>query len=175
MLASIEVHCDLRISDLYWLSFSSAIRKLLYARWIAAIILIFLVALGTRYIAFVALLLLPPSLYLLLGALIFVAVISPYLRSRAFVRATMGMSNMLSCTIGPHGVDVRREGSQVHYDWGAVRIAKQTSNLILISFDGHSALVIPKRCFANSQQLNDVRSMIAAHAKVKVKERDYWP
>jgi hypothetical protein len=174
MIPSIEVDADLRIRDIYWLFFSNAIRKLTYARWILAIVLIFLVALGTRYIAFVALLLLPPFLYLLLGALIFVAVILPYLRSRAFVRATMGTSNTLSCTIGPRGVDVRRGGSSSHYDWETVRKAKQTSSLILIFFDPHSALVIPKRCFASSQQLNDARSVISAHAKSKVKERDYW-
>jgi hypothetical protein len=170
----VEVHSDLRIGDLYWLFFSNAIRKLIYARWVVAIALIILVALGTQYIAFVALLLLPPFLYLLLGGLIFVAAVSPYLRSRAFVRAAMGASRTLSCTIGPQGVDVRRPGSQAHYDWVAVRSAKQTSSLILIYLDGHSALVIPKRCFANSQQLSDVRSVVAAHAKSKVKQRDYW-
>ncbi len=175
MLSSIEVQFDLRIGDLYWLFFSNAIRKLIYARWAVAIVLIFLIALGTRYIFFVALLLVPPFLYLLIGGLIFAAVILPYLRSRAFLRSTMGASNTLSCTIGPQGVDVRRGGSQAHYDWRAVRNAKQTSTLILIFFGGHSALVIPKRCVASSQQLNDIRSMIAARAKSKVKERDYWP
>jgi hypothetical protein len=175
MLPSIEVHSDLRIGDLYWLFFSNAIRNLIYTRWIVAIVLILLVALGTQYIAFVALLLLPPFLYLLLGGLIFVAAVLPYLRSRAFVRATMGTSSTLSCKIGLQGVDVRRQGSQAHYDWGAVRNAKQTSSLILIYVDGHSALVIPKRCFASSQQLNDVRSIVAAHAKSRVKQRDYWP
>jgi hypothetical protein len=175
MPPSIDVLSDLRIGDLYWLFFSNAIRELIYARWVVAMVLILLVALGTQYIAFVALLLLPPFLYLLLGGLIFVAVVLPYLRSRAFVRATMGSSTTLSCTIGPRGVDLRRQGSQAHYDWETVRNAKQTSSLILIYFDGHSALVIPKRCFASSQQLNDVRSIVAAHAKSRVRQRDYWP
>lgn len=175
MLPPIEVHSDLRITDIYWLFLSNAIRKLVYARWVLAIALILLLALGTQYIALVALLLLPPFLYLLLAALIFAAVVLPYLRCRAFVRGTMGTSSALSCTIGPHGVDVRRGGSQAHYDWEAVRYAKQTSSLILMSFNGHSALVIPKRCFASSQQLNDVRSIVAAHAKSRAKQRDYWP
>jgi hypothetical protein len=175
MNSSIEVHSDLRIGDLYWLFFSNAIRKLIYARWILTLVLILLVAVGTQYIAFAAFLLVPPLVYLLLGGLLFVTFILPFLRSRAFVRATMGTSNSLSCTIGPNGVDVRRQGSQAHCDWEALRKAKQTSKLILIFFDGHSCLVIPKRCFANSQQLNEVRSMIVPHAKSKVKERDYWP
>jgi hypothetical protein len=171
----IEVHSDLRIADLYWLFFSSGIRKLIYARWVLAVVLIFLVALGTQYVAFIALLLLPPFLYLVLGGLVFVAVVLPYIRSRAFVRATMGPSGTLSCAIGPAGVDVRRRDSQVHYDWGAVRGAKQTSSLILIYVNGHAALVLPKRCFANSQQLKDVRSIVAAHTKSRLKKRDYWP
>src|ERR1700722_4392011 len=145
MLPLIEVHSDLRIGDLYWLFFSNAIRKLIYARWVVAIVLILLAALGTQYLALVALLLLPPFLYLLLAGLIFIAVVLPYIRSRAFVRATMGESSTVSCAIGPQGVDVRRRNSQAHYDWGAVRNAKQTSSLILIYFDGHSALIIPKR------------------------------
>jgi len=90
MLPSIEVRSDLRIGDLYWLFFSNSIRKLTYARWVVAIVLVFLVALGTQYIAFVA-------------------------------------------------------------------------------------LVIPKRCFASSQQLNEARSIIKANVKSKVKQRDYWP
>ena len=171
----IEVHSDLRIGDLYWLFFSNAVRKLIYARWVLAVVLILLVALGTQYVAFVALLLLPAFLYLVLGGLVFVAVVLPYIHSRAFVRATMGASGTLSCAIGPLGVDVRRRGSQAHYDWGAVRKAKQTSNLILIYVDGHAAIVIPKRCFANSQQLKDARSIVAAHAKSKEKKPDYWP
>jgi len=175
MLPSIEVRSDLRIGDLYWLFFSNSIRKLTYARWVVAIVLVFLVALGTQYIAFVALLLLPPFPYLLLGGLIFVATVLPYLRSRAFVRATVGPSGTLWCTIGPQGVDVKRQDSQAHYDWGAVRGAKQTSSLILIYADGYSALVIPKRCFASSQQLNEARSIIKANVKSKVKQRDYWP
>ena len=174
MLPSIEVLSDLRIGDIYWLFFSNAIRKLIYARWVLAIVLILLVGLETQYVSFVALLLAPPFLHLLLGGVIFVAVVLPYLRSRAFVRGTMGTSSTLSYTIGPQGVDVRG-GSQAHYDWGAVRNAKQTSSLILLYVDGHSALVIPKRCFASPQQLNDVRSTIAAHAKSRVKQRDYWP
>ena len=175
MNSSIEVHSDLRIGDLYWLFFSNAIRKVIYARWILTLALVFLVAVGPQYIAFAAFLLVPPLVYLLLGGLLFVTFILPFLRSRAFVRATMGTSNTLSCTIGPHGIDVRRQSSQAHYDWEAIRKAKQTSKLILIFFDGHSCLVIPKRSFANSQQLNEVRSMIVPYAKSKVKERDYWP
>lgn len=172
---SVEVHSNLRAGDLYWLFFSNAVRKLIYARWIVVMVLIVLVALGTRYIVFVAVLLLPPFLYLLLGGIIYVAVVLPYLRSRSFVRATMGTSNTLSCAVGPQGIHVQRQGSQAHHDWTTVRNAKQTSSLILIYFDGHSALVIPKRCFASSQQLDDFRSVVATHAKSKVKQRDYWP
>lgn len=175
MVPSVEVQFSLQAGDLYWLSFSNTIRKLTYARWILATILIILIALGTQYVAFVALLLLPPFLYVLLAGLTYLVAVLPYLRSRAFARATMGTSSTLSCVIGPQGIDVRRQGSKSHYDWATVRNAKQTSSLILLYFDGHSALVIPKRCFATPQQLDDFRSIVATYAKSRVKQRDSWP
>ena len=174
MVSSVEVQSDLRAGDLYWLSFSNAIRKLTYARWTLFTVLIILAALGTRYIAFVALLLLPPFLYLLLGVLTYLAIVLPYLRSRAFARATMGTSSTLSVAIGSQGIDIRRQGSKSHYDWATVRNAKQTSSLVLLYFDGGSALVIPKRCFATPQQLNDFRSIVGTCATSRVKQRDYW-
>lgn len=175
MAPCFEVQIDLQAGDLYWLMFSNAVRKLLYARWIVAMTLIALVALGTQYVIFVAFLFLPPFIYLLIAGLVYVALILPYLRSRAVVRTTMGSSNTISCAIGSRGVEVRRQGSQAHYEWATVRNAKQTSNLFLLYFDGHSALVIPKRCFASSQQLHDFRSVIATYVKSKVKPRDYFP
>jgi len=171
MVPCLEVRFDLQTGDLYWLIFSDAIRKLTYARWILAIALIILVALGTQYVTLLAVLLLPPVIYLLVGGLIYAALVLPYLRSRAVVRATMGTSSTASCAIGPQGVDVRRQGTQAHYDWAIVRNAKQTSSLILIYFDGHSALVIPKRCFASSQQLHDFRSIVATYVKSVVSQR----
>ena len=140
-----------------------------------AVVLILLVAIGTQYVAFVAVLLMPPYLDVLLAGIVFAAIVVPYLRSREFVRATFGASGTLSCAVGPQGVEVSRRDSRAHYDWQAVRKAKQTSKLILLYVDGHSALAIPKRCFANSQHLDDFCSLVAAHAKSKAKKRDYWP
>lgn len=48
-LPSIEAHLNLRIGELYWLYFASAVRKLTHARWLVGIALIFLVALDARY------------------------------------------------------------------------------------------------------------------------------
>ena len=173
MVPSPEVHLDLRAGDLYWLMFSDSVRKLTYARWTLALVIIVLVALGTQYVAVLAVLFLPPFTYLLVTALICVALVLPYLRSRAVVRATMGRSSTVSCAVGPQGVDVRRQGLQAHYDWANVRNAKQTSGLILIYFDGHSALIIPKRCFASSQQLHDFRAIVATYVKSRPKLRDH--
>lgn len=170
MFPSIEMQSDLRIGDLYSFFLSNAIRKLFNARRVVVVVLIVLVALGTRYVVLVARLFQPPLLYLLLGGLIFVAIVLPYLRSRAFIRTTMGTSSSLSYTFGPHGVDVVRQGWQAHLEWARVRNTRQTSSLILIYVHGHSTLVIPKRCFADSQQLNNVRSIIAAHAKSRMKQ-----
>jgi hypothetical protein len=44
---SIDVRVDLKIGDVYNVYFSSALWKLMYGRWILAIVFIFLLALGT--------------------------------------------------------------------------------------------------------------------------------
>jgi len=46
MVPSLEVRFNLQTGDLFWLMFSDAIRKLTYARWILAIAVVILVALG---------------------------------------------------------------------------------------------------------------------------------
>jgi YcxB-like protein len=168
----VEVHFDLRTSDLYWLAFSSSIWKLTYARWIAATVLIVLVAVGLDRAPIVRLLLL--LLFVTPALLVYTAIIRPYFSSRSFARATMGASPMLMCVIGPQGVDIHRGEARSHYDWEAVRYAKQTSSLVLIYFEGHSTLVIPKRCFENTRRLDDFRAVIAECAKFKARSRDSW-
>jgi len=79
MVPSLEVRFDLQTEDLFWLMFSDAIRKLTYARWVLVIALVILVALGSQYITILAVLLLPPFMYLLLGGLIYVALVLPIL------------------------------------------------------------------------------------------------
>jgi hypothetical protein len=46
-MQSIDVRVDLKIGDVYNVYFSSALWKLMYGRWILAIVFIFLLALGT--------------------------------------------------------------------------------------------------------------------------------
>ena len=175
MVQLIEVHSDLRISDLYRLFFHERDSKTDLCEMGSDHRFNPSRCLGNTICRFCS----PPH-----GASVpvpfarrpyFRSCCLAYLRSRAFVRATMGASSTLSCAIGQLGVDVRRHGSQAHYDWEAVRNTKQTSSLIVIYVDGLSTLVIPKRCFASSQQVDEVRSIIAAYAKSKVKKHDYWP
>ena len=52
MVPSLEVRFDLQTGD--WLVSSGAIRKLTYARWILALALVILVALGTQYVTVLA-------------------------------------------------------------------------------------------------------------------------
>jgi hypothetical protein len=172
MVSSHEVHLDLRTSDLYRLMFFDSVRKLIYARRMVALAIVVLIALGAQYPAVLGPLFLPSFKYLLVAGLIFVAVALPYLRSRTIVRTAMGTSSTVTCAVGPLGVEVRRQGSQKRYDWAKVRNAKQASGLVLIYLDGHSTIIIPKRCFASSQQFDDFRAIVAAHVKSKPKSPD---
>jgi len=146
---SIEFQTDLRISDIYWLYFSGAIRRMHYGRWILAIIFMVALALGADRLVSLKPLLEPPLAYLLLGLFLYLALARPYVRSRSFVRQTMGTERTASYLLNESGIEVRHLQSQSHYDWSAVRLSKQTSGLILLYFEENSALVFPKRCFAS--------------------------
>ena len=131
-------------------------------------VLIVLLALRAERLVVLALFVAFP---LVTGMLIFFVIVRPYVRSRSFVRNALGTGETISYLLGHRGVDVRRQDSQLHYDWPALRQAKQTSGLLLLYFEGASALVFPKRCFVNHQQLVDVRSLIADRLKSKRKPR----
>lgn len=174
-LHSIEIQTDLKISDIYWLYFYGAIRRMLCGRWILAIILMVVVALGAERLAFIRPLLEPPLVYILLGLLLYLALVRPYVRSRSFVRQTMGTEATASYQLSEAGIDIYHSQSQRHYDLSGIRKAKQTSSLIVLYFAGNSALVFPKRCFASPQQLSSARAMIASHVKREMKDFGSWP
>jgi YcxB-like protein len=174
-LHSIEFQTDLKISDIYWLYFYGAIRQMLYGRWILAIILMVVVALGAERLAFIRPLLEPPLVYFLLGLLLYLALVRPYVHSRSLVSQTMGTEGAASYLLSEAGIDIRFSKSQLHHEWSAIRMAKQTSSLILLYLEGGSALVFPKRCFGNPQQLSDARAIIAAHVKSRKKLPYIWP
>jgi hypothetical protein len=165
---SIEVRTDLKITDLYWLFLGDAIWRATYGRWIVALVLIVLLALRAERLVVLVLFLASP---LVIGMLVYFALVRPYIRSRAFVRNALGTGEMVSYLLNDRGVDVRRQNSQLHYDWPALQRAKQTSGLLLLYFEGNSALVLPKRCFVNHQQVVDARSLVADRLKSKNKPR----
>jgi len=171
----IEFRTDLRVGDIYWLYFANTIRRMLYGRWILAIVLVVALALGFDRLGFLRPLLEPPFAYFLLALLLYLALARPYVRSRSFVRQTMGTGGTASYLLSAAGIDIRHSRSQSHHDWSAVRLAKQTSGLILLYFEGDSALVFPKRCFASPQQLSDARGIIATHVKRSMKVSGSWP
>jgi hypothetical protein len=169
---SIEVRTDLKITDLYWLFLGDAIWRATYGRWIVAMVLIVLLALRAERLVVLALFVASP---LVIGMLVYFVLVRPYIRSRAFVRNALGTGETVSYLLNDRGVDVRRQNSQLHYDWPALQRAKQTSGLLLLYFEGNSALVLPKRCFINHQQLVDARFLIADRLKLKSKPRGPSP
>ncbi len=173
--SSIEFQTELRIGDIYWLYFSNAIRRMHYGRWILAIVLIVLLALSAERLAFLTPILEPPLVYLLLGLLLYLALVQPFVRSRSFIRQTMGTAGTASYILNETGIEIRHPESQSHYDWATVRLAKQTSGVIILYFEGNSALVFPKRCFASPAQLSQARAIIATHVTQRPKPPYSWP
>lgn len=173
--SSIQFQTDLRIADIYWLYFSNVIRRMHYGRWILAIVLILLLALSAERLAFIRPLLEPPLIYLLLGLLLYLALVRPYIRSRSFIRQTMGAAGTASYVLSEAGIEIRHPMSRSHYDWASVRLAKQTSSVIILFFEPNSALVFPKRCFASLEQLSQARAIIATHVTQRPKPPYSWP
>jgi hypothetical protein len=169
---SLEVRADLRISDLYWLFLSDGIWKATYGRWIVTMVLIVLLAIGVERWPVVALFVASPLVF---GVLVYFVLVRPYIRSRSFVRNALGNEETVSYLLSGRGIDVRRQNSQLHYDWPALQRAKQTSGLLLLYLEGNVTLVLPKRCFVNHQQLCDARALIADRLKSKSKTRDPLP
>ena len=145
-----------------------------YGRWILAIVFVVALGLGAERLAFLRPLLEPPLGYLLLGLLLYLAFARPYVRSRSFVRQTVSTEGPAFYRLSEAGIDIRHSRTQSHHDWSAFRRAKQTSGLILLYLEGDSALVFPKRCFANPEQLSDARVIIATHVRRKEKVSGSW-
>jgi len=56
----------------------------------------------------------------------------------------MGTERTASYLLNESGIEVRHLQSLSHDDWSAVRLAKQTSGVILLYFEENSALVFQK-------------------------------
>jgi YcxB-like protein len=172
---SIEFQTDLRIGDIYWLFFAGAIRRMTYGRWILAMVFVVALALGEDRLGFLRPLLEPPLAYLLLGLLLYLAFVRPFVRSRSFIRQTMGIAGKASYVLSETGIEIRHPESQSYCDWAAVRLAKQTSGVIILFFEGNRSLVFPKRCFASPAQLSKARAIIATHVTQRPKPPYSWP
>lgn len=103
--------------------------------------------------------------YVELVVLLYSICVRPYLVSRAVIRTSGGRNYTNSYVFSEEGVVVRRDHYEAHYDWAAIRRAKQTAHLLVLYTDSSLAIILPKRCFASPQQLNELRAILAEKVK----------
>lgn len=167
----IELQTQVKISDLYEVYFRWALSKMWYGRMGLAIALIILFGLWEGSVEFVRPLLEPPLLYVIVCVLLYSILLKPYLISRALIETSNGGTRTVSYVFSENGVDIRRGGYEGHYDWAAIRRAKQTPHLVVLYTDSNLAIILPKRSFADPQQLTDLRTLLTD----KVKRRSTVP
>lgn len=63
-------------------------------------------------------------------------------------------------TLMPHGVANRADNVAFELTWSGILAMRQTGNLILLFFDGTSALVIPKRAFPDEEKLAEFINVV---------------
>jgi len=161
----IEVRTQLKILDLYGLYFVSALRKAWYGRMALALVLIILFAFWEGTLEFLRPLLEPPLLYVEITVILYSLVLRPYLASRSLIEVSSGTRGMNLFVFSEKGVDVRREHFEAHYDWPAIQRAKQSAHLLILYINPHSAIILPRRCFSNPQQLADFRTLLTSQMR----------
>lgn len=161
----IELRVQLKITDLYEVYVQQALVRALYGRMAIAVALIVLFAIWEDSVEFLRPLLISPLVYVIVGVFLYSILVRPYMISRTLMRTLNGGSDTSSYVFSETGVDVRREHYEGHYDWAAIRRAKQSPHLLVLYTDSSLALILPKRCFVSAQQLSDFRTMATNQVK----------
>jgi len=176
----IELQVQLRVLDLYEVFVQQALWRFWFGTGAGAlaIALIILIAFWKGSIEFLRPLFEPPLLYVALSLFLYSILVRPFVAARTFIKNIAGRSSAIDYVFSETGVDIRREHYEGHYDWAGIRRARQSARLLVLYTDSMWAMVLPKRCFANAQQLADCRMLInnqmqrrktllASHGKVK--------
>jgi YcxB-like protein len=156
----VSLDVQLRAGDLYWIYAMRAITAGWWVRGYLALGLIILVALAPKLLPFLALLILPPIVFLVLAIFLYLLLFRPYLRARAFVRHTHGERDSVRYTFSQDGIDVKSAHSETHFQWAAVVRAKQTAHLFVLYLSKSSSIVVPKRCFASIEQQSSFQGLV---------------
>ena len=158
----IELQVQLKIFDLYEVFVQQAMWRFWFGTGTGALAIasIILIAFWKGSIEFLRPLLEPPLLYVALSLFLYSILVRPYLASRSFVKSMVGSSSATSYVFSETGLDIRRDHYEGHYDWTAIRRAKQSARLLVLYTDSMLAIVLPKRCFVNAQRLADCRMLI---------------
>jgi O-antigen ligase len=163
---AISLDVQLRIGDLYWIYVMQAVNAGWFVRGYLGLALIILLALAPKLLAFLAFIVLPPIVFLILAIFLYLLVVRPYLRARAFVRQTQGDQSSIRYTFSQAGIDVRGAHSETLFQWAAVGRAKQTAHLFVLYLSKSSAIVVPKRCFASIEEISSFQNLVKTNIAI---------
>ena len=163
----VEIDIQLRIGDLYWLYVTRAVSSGWFVRGYVAVGLIILLAVAPERVAFLAILVLPPFVFLPLALCLYLLLVKPYLAARAVVQQTHGQSASVHYSFNEHGIEVKSTHSELHYEWAAVTRAKQSANLFVLYLSRYSAIILPKRCFTTPEQLSSFVGLVSQNVTRK--------
>jgi hypothetical protein len=163
----VEIDIQLRIGDVYWLYVTRAVSTGWFVRGYVAVGLILLLAVAPERLAFLAILVLPPFVFLPLALCLYLLLVKPYLSARAVVQQTHGQSASIHYSFNERGIEVKTAHSELHYDWVAVTKAKQSAHLFVLHLSKYSAIILPKRCFTTPEQLSVFVGLVSQNVTKK--------
>jgi hypothetical protein len=130
-----------------------------------ACVLIILFSIFEGSIEFLRPVLEPPLIYVIVAVLLYSALVSPYIASRALIQTSAGIRVSTTYIFSDKGIELRRDHVEAHYDWAAIQRAKQSAHLLILYVNSYAGIILPKRCFTNAQQLAEVRTLVTNHVK----------
>ena len=87
----------------------------------------------------------------------------PLVAARDFVRKNADLLGPSSQTIGPSGVFTANARGQATLSWNAYQRVRETDDLFLLYPQSNYAIIVPKRCFVSSDDVQKYREIIRHH------------
>jgi hypothetical protein len=106
---------------------------------------------------------------LTLPLLVLVVFVGVYFKARNAMMSNKGLQQMIHYRFSPAGIDAEGPSSSGHVNWELLFQAVETKHNFLIFIARNLMYTIPKRCFQDSQQIEEFRELIREHLAEKAK------
>lgn len=103
-----------------------------------------------------------------LSLILFLKLFGPWLGARQFVKKNPTKLGPSKVSISSHGVDYESLQANTTAKWSAYPRILETKDLFLLYTQSNIAQILPKRCFENPDEINDLRKILTTHYKGKL-------